>query len=84
MSAALLVASKRTNGIPMNAFDLDDLKATQLRAPLQTDQVQSRDVVRLRALSMRISWVVTTASRKHRLGAGMSSLDTIRMPARSS
>ena len=44
MSAALLVASTRTNGIPMNAFDLDDLKASQLRAPLQKDEVQSRDV----------------------------------------
>ena len=58
MSAALLVASTRTTGIPMNAFDLDDPKATQLRAPLQTDQVQCRDVVSLRALSMRTSWAV--------------------------
>ena len=41
MRAALLVASTRTNGIPMDAFDLDDLKASQLQAPLQTDQVQS-------------------------------------------
>ena len=62
MSAALLVASTRTNGIPMNAFDgdLDDLKASQLRAPLQTDQIQSRDVVRLSALSMSISWAIAT------------------------
>ena len=65
MTAALLVASTRTNGIPMNAFDLNDLKASQLRAPLQKDQVQSRDVGRLSALSMRISWAVTTASRSH-------------------
>ena len=84
MSAALLVASTRTNWIPMNAFDLDDLKAIQLRAPLPTDQIQSRNVVRVRALSMRISWAVATASRKHRLGAGVSSLDTMRTPARSS
>ena len=80
MSAALLVASTRANWIPMNAFDL----ASQLRAPLPTDQVQSRDVVRLRALSMRISWAVAMASRKHRLGAVVSSLHTMRTPARSS
>ena len=38
MSAALLVASTRTNGIPMHAFDL----ASQLRAPHGLGPIQGR------------------------------------------
>ena len=80
-------------GIDTNAWDSDeclrpgdDLKATQVWAPLQTDQVQSRDDdVRLRALSMRhFMGGGTMASRKHRLGASVRSPDTRRASAGSS
>ena len=42
MSAALLVASTRTNGISMKACDLDDLQAAQPRAPDRPAPIQGR------------------------------------------
>ena len=77
-------------GIDKGEWDFDGkmnpstwMTSRQLSFGLQTDQLQPRDV-RLSALIMRISCAITTASRKHRLAAGVRSLDTMRRPARPS